>query len=317
MREGFTDYSIIIGEGTDFPLRGMLSMPDDAISPVPGVVIVAGSGQHNMDGNVAGNTPYRDIADHLASHGIAVIRHDKRTFTHRTMMDGSLTVWDEAIEDAILAAEFLRADPRIYGDRIYIIGHSLGGMLAPRIHAEGGNFAGLILMAATPRCLTEVTFEQLHSYVSLAVETGVHEEADLTDFLTELYAVEKLVATIVDMSDEEAKELHVPMFGASAYYLKDLKLHPFEDFIPHISDLPTLVLQGGRDFQVLADVDFVLLQELFAERDDVMFILYENLNHLFVPTTATNFLEHAEGIIMNPGRVYTQALRDIVDWIMQ
>ena len=60
----------------------------------------------------------------------------------------SFTVREEVIEDALLAVELLRADPRIDADKIYIIGHSMGGMLAPRIHADGGDFAGLIIMAS-------------------------------------------------------------------------------------------------------------------------------------------------------------------------
>ena len=145
--EGFTDYPIIIGEGTDFPLAGLLSMPNNAAGTVPAVVIVAGSGPHDMDASTVGS-PYRDIAEFLAANGIAVIRYDKRTFTHGERMvqelGGSMTVWEESVEDAILAAELLRADSRIDENRVYIIGHSLGGMLAPRIHVAGGDFAGLI-----------------------------------------------------------------------------------------------------------------------------------------------------------------------------
>ena len=90
----------------------------------------------------------RDLADGLATHGIASIRYDKRSFAHgrKLMRDKGrlLTVKEETIEDAILATELLRKDNRIDPARIFIVGHSMGGMLAPRIDAEGGNYRGLV-----------------------------------------------------------------------------------------------------------------------------------------------------------------------------
>ena len=59
--------------------------------------------------------------------------------------------------------ELLKKDSRIDKDSIYIIGHSMGAMLAPRIDAEGGDYAGLILMAGTPRKIEEVLEEQLEA----------------------------------------------------------------------------------------------------------------------------------------------------------
>jgi hypothetical protein len=162
--EGFTDIPVIVGEGTDFPLNGILSMPDNVSGKIPAVVLVHGSGPQDMDETIFENKPFRDIAEHLASNEIAVIRYDKRTFAHGAKavqtFGGGLSVWEETIEDAILAAEMLRSDPRIDENRVFIIGHSLGGMLAPRIHAEGGNFAGLILLAGSPRFLLDISKNQ-------------------------------------------------------------------------------------------------------------------------------------------------------------
>jgi len=321
-REGFVDYPIVIGEGTAFPLDGILSMPDDVTGPVPAVVIVHGSGANDMDGTMpgAGNTPYRDIAEFLAANGIAVIRYDKRTFTHGLQMmeelGGSFTVWEESIEDALLAAEMLRADPRIDADRTYLVGHSLGGILAPRIHTKGGDFAGLVLMGATPRPFLEVLIEQTRASISTAIEEGLVEEKDMADMLVELDQLAELSDALADMPSDTAKETPVPMLGGStmAYYFKDLMVHAFENYAQNIT-APILVMQGGRDFQILADVDFALFQEIFAGQDNVTFRLYEDLNHSFIPTTAENFIEHAESI-MEPGHVYTPALRDIVDWIL-
>jgi len=311
----FTEYPIVIGEGTDWPLDGMLSMPDDWAVPVPAVVIVAGSGPNDMDG-AAALYIYRQIAEHLAENGIASIRHDKRTLTHGASLPQGFTIREEAIYDAILAAEMLRADPRIDENRVFIIGHSLGGAIAPRIHAMDGNFAGLILMAGTPRDLFgELMFEQLTTAITEAVEMGVIDEAEAAVQFGALQEMEELFASVVYMTEEEAKTTPLPMGGFSANYQRDLLLHPFSDFIEDIA-VPILVMQGGRDFQVLADVDFVILQEMLAGRDNVTFKLYDDLNHSFVISTATNFTEHGVDMQTNLGRVDRQVLQDIVEWIL-
>lgn len=315
---GFNEYPVIIVEGTDFPINAMLSMPDDVTDQIPGVIIVGGSGSHNMDGSAPPIQPspiYRDIAHYLAENGIAVLRHDRRLFTHggNTAFGGDLTLYEELIEDALLAVEILRADPRIDPDRIYIVGHSLGAMTAPRIHAEA-DFAGLILLAGSPRHMLELLIEQSRNSISTTIELELASEDDLADIIAGVDELEELFNQLADLSDEEAQETIVPVFGGMAYYYLDMLRHPFETYVQDLM-APVLVMQPDRDFQILADVDFILLQELFADRDNVTFLLYEELNHMFIPSAATNFIEHAESVIEG-GQVDRTVLQDIVAWIL-
>ena len=142
---------IIVGQGTEYPLNGILTLPRQLEQLVPAVVFVHGSGSSNMDEKIYKLTPFKDLAEGLAKHGIASIRYDKRSFVYgRKMVKDKklvITVKEETIQDAVLATELLRKDSRIDSEKIFIIGHSMGGMLAPRIDAEGGNYSGLILMA--------------------------------------------------------------------------------------------------------------------------------------------------------------------------
>ncbi|MCL2249286.1 MAG: alpha/beta fold hydrolase [Oscillospiraceae bacterium] len=317
-RDGFTDYPIIIGEHTGFPIVGILSMPDGAAEPIPAAVIVQGSGASDMDGTIGGNRPYRDIAEFLAANGIAVVRADKRTYTHGVRivqeLGGYATVWEETVEDALFATELLRADRRIDENRIFIIGHSLGGTLAPRIHASNGNFAGLILMATTPRSLPELFLEQMRASSYAGVEEGLIDESVLEAALEELYELAELLDTIKNMTAEEARITQIPGLGVWAYYLADLEAHSFEAYISRVN-VPILVMQGLSDFQVIPTVDLILLQELLEGRDNVSFNIYNGLDHLFMETTATNFVQHAMRIIESPGHVDEIVLKDIVDWI--
>ena len=138
---------ITVGAGTEYPLNGMLTLPDAPQAPVPAAVLVHGSGPSNMDEKIYSLTPFRDLAAGLAARGIATLRYDERTLVDAGQMKKqAVTVWEETIEDALSAAALLRADPRIDPGAVWIIGHSLGAMLAPRIDAEGGAFRGLVLM---------------------------------------------------------------------------------------------------------------------------------------------------------------------------
>ena len=163
---------IVVGAGSEFPLNGLLTLPDDAgqtdaegrTRKVPAVVFVHGSGSSNMDEQIFKLTPFKDLAEGLAQRGIASVRYDKRTFVHGRKMakdPAGITVREETVDDAVLAAELIRKDPRIDPDAVFIVGHSMGAMLAPRIDAEGGNFRGLIMMAASPFRLEEIVVKQL------------------------------------------------------------------------------------------------------------------------------------------------------------
>ena len=67
---------ITVGAGTDYPLKGLLTLPDDLSGPVPAVVMVHGSGASNMDEKVMKLKPFKDLAEGLAGHGVASLRYE-------------------------------------------------------------------------------------------------------------------------------------------------------------------------------------------------------------------------------------------------
>lgn len=273
-----TAEKITIGAGTEYPLKGMLVLPDDLKKPVPAVVFVHGSGSSNMDEKVMKLTPFKDLAEGLAKHGIASVRYDKRSFAHgfKMLRKGNITVREETIEDAVLAANFLRKDRRIHAKQIFIVGHSMGAMLAPRIDAEGGDFKGLILMAGITRRLEEVLIEQNR------------EACDQMNGLLKKIAGKQIMKLnsafdgLYEMPDEQAKRKKIGG-GTTLFYFKEMGEHPVSGYLEK-SRKPMLIMQGGKDFQVKADVDFKRYQELLADRENVTFKLYPELNHVFVPS---------------------------------
>ena len=300
--------NIILGEGTKYPLKGMLTLPDDAGKGVPAVVFVHGSGSSNMDEKVYKLTPFKDLAEGLAKKGIASLRYDKRSFTHGLKMvkEKDITVREETIEDALLAASLLKQHPNIDPEKVFIIGHSMGGMLAPRIDAEGGDFRGLILLAGSPRKLEDIMLYQTREMIPLSGRlVGKILEKQLKKW-------EDSFRGLYDMTDEEAKAKKMGG-GTTLYYFKEMGEHPTEGYLRQLTK-PVLVMQGGKDFQVKADVDFVRYQELLSDHPDATFRLYENLNHCFVPAVYGR-IDKAKQEYNVKQTIGDDVISDIADWI--
>ena len=275
--------NVVVGEGTEYPLKGLLTLPEAVSGPVPAVVMVHGSGPSNMDERVMKLTPFKDLAEGLAAYGVASLRYDKRTFAHaRKMAKSSPTVREETIDDALLAIGLLKRDGRIDPARVFLLGHSMGAMLAPRIDAEGGDVRGLILLAGTPCRLEEVVLRQL-------------KQAGGSNFLLkwvmglQYRAYSKKFAGLYEMSDEEARKKKFAG-SLSLYYFKEMGQRTAADYLLE-SRKPALLMQGGRDFQVLAEEDFKAFQTLLAGRENTVFKLYPELNHLFVPALYDDVLK--------------------------
>jgi dienelactone hydrolase len=303
---------IIIGENTKYPLNGLLTLPENITEPVPAVVFVHGSGSSNMDEKVGQLTPFKDLAEGLANKGIASIRYDKRSFAHGLKMvrDKStiITVKEETIDDAILATELLKKDSRIDSHNIFIIGHSMGGMLAPRIDSEGGKYKGLIIMAGTPRKLEDVMLEQNKAVLSSTkglVNWIVRKQvAKLSGLFSGLY----------ELSDEEAKKKKV-MGGTTLYYFKEMGEHSVADYLA-TTKKPMLIVQGEKDFQVSVEKDFNEYKRLLNDKTNVEFRLYENLNHAFVNYLYSDILKTKQEY--NTERhIGEEVIFDIADWIMK
>ncbi len=301
---------IILGKNTRYPLKGMLTLPEGS-GPFPAVVLVHGSGSSNMDEKVGKLTPFRDIALGLAQRGIASIRYNKRSHTHglKMMLDkkNPITVREEVIDDALLAAKLLRSDSRIDPGRVFLLGHSMGAMLAPRIECEGGDFAGLILLAGTPRRLEEVlvaqTQEVMDSLPGPARMLAQKQAEQLRKSFEGLY----------DLSDEEAKRKKMGG-GTTLYYFKEMGQPTVADWLGKTAK-PMLILQGEKDSQVKASVDFAMYQDLLGHRENVTFRLYPGLNHAFV-TARFDSIAQAKQEFTPERHIGPEVLNDIARWVL-
>ena len=299
--ETFTEEPITIG--AEWPLPGTLSLPTGT-GRVPAAVLVHGSGPSDRDGTVGPNKPRKDIALGLASRGIAVLRFDKRTLVYRDKVASlpGQTVENEAVDDVVEAVKVLRSHPRVDPNAVFIIGHSLGAMLAPRIAAREPSVAGLVLLAGPTRPLHEIIVTQSRYLAALDGSVSAEEQRTIDTAVDNASAIRAL--TSADSSSNRR------IAGASPAYWLDLRAYDQVEFARRFKG-PMLILQGERDYQVTME-DFAAWKAALGARSDVVFCSYPGLNHLFIagtgPASPVEYLTRAH--------VAAGVITDITDWIL-
>jgi uncharacterized protein len=298
--EWFHEREVTIGADA-WKLGGTLSIPNST-APFPAVLLVHGPGPNDRDETIYSNKIFADLAEGLASRGVAVLRYDKRTKIYGPRMgEMDFTVQQETIEDALRAIALLRHQPEIDPNRIFALGHSLGGYLAPRIAAQDGKLAGLIFLAANARPIEVVALEQ-NEYVAGLDDSPTPE------------AVKRLAGLRAEVAKVKALDASKPgppiVMGLPRAYLLDLKTYdPFA--IARSLPLPLLFLHGERDFQVSIK-EFVLWKSAFGSRPNATFHSYPALNHLFL----TGDGKGSPAEYREPGNFAPQPLNAIATWLL-
>jgi dienelactone hydrolase len=297
--ESFTETNVVIG-AEPWQLPGTLTLPKGD-GPFAAVVLVHGSGPHDRDEAVGPNKPFRDLAWGLASQGVAVLRYEKRTLHHSQQMakvKDTLTIQEESIDDALAAVALLRQRKEIQGKNIFVLGHSLGAVVAPRIGMQDRAIAGLILLAGNMRPLDVVIIDQLTYIASLDGSKDQKEKID---------KIKKQAARVKDVKpDTPSAELPL---GVSAAYWLALRDYDQAATAAQLQQ-PLLILQGERDYQVTLE-DFEGWKKALAKRPNVDFKSYPKLNHLFMEGEGKAKPAEYE----KAGHVAREVVDDITAWI--
>ncbi|MFF2079175.1 alpha/beta hydrolase family protein [Kitasatospora sp. NPDC058162] len=297
----FTETDVLLGSGP-LAVPGTLTLPVGP-GPWPAVVLLSGGGAFDRDESGGPNKPLKDLAWGLATRRTAVLRFDKPTFAHPDRLPADFTMADEYLPPALAALDLLRARPEIDPGRVHLLGHSMGGKVAPRIAAAARPpVAGLVLLAADA--------QPMHL---AAVRVARHLAALMPGPQTE-QLVETLVrqAATVDgpglTPDTPAESLP---FGLSAAYWLDLRGYDQVGTAAGLRPLPMLLLQGGRDYQVTVEDDLARWRQALGDRPEVSIRIHPEANHLFLPGTGpATPAEYAR-----PGHVAAAVVEDIADWL--
>ncbi len=301
----FAETDVTVG-AAPWALPGTLSMPVGEGS-FPAVVLLAGSGPNDRDETIGPNAPLRDIAGGLASSGIAVIRYDKRTKVYGAQMaadPANMTVQEETVDDALAAVALLRRTPGVDPDRVFVVGHSLGGFLAPRVAQQAkGLVAGIGMLEANTSPLQAVILDQFEYLAS--EEGGASPQA-----VAALPAIREQVALVDGGTLSASSPASALPLGVPAAYWLDLRGYDPAATAAGLA-MPMFISQGGRDYQVPPS-ELAGWRSALAGRDDVTIREYPALNHLLIAGTGPS--RPAEYAV--PGHVDAALVADLAAWVM-
>jgi alpha-beta hydrolase superfamily lysophospholipase len=257
-----------------------------------------------MDETIGPNKTFKDLAVGLASRGVSVLRYEKRTHKYGVQSSSdpnAFTVRDETIDDAISAVSLLASMPEIDSSKIFVLGHSLGGYLAPRIAAGHPTIAGLILMAGSVRSLEDLIVEQVRYEASLAgpMTPQIQKVIDDTEAMANEFRNPDL---------KPGTTLHMLGSPLPSSYVLDLRAYHPTDTAKSLT-IPMLILQGERDYQVTM-TDFNLWKQALSSHSNVTFKSYPGLNHLFEPGTGPSKPMEYQTL----GHVQKDVIEDIAGW---
>jgi dienelactone hydrolase len=301
----FKEVEVTVGDGK-WALPGTLTIPTGS-GPFPGLVLVHGSGPNDRDETLGPNKPFRDLAWGLASKGIAVLRYDKRTLKHAEQFTPdileNITVKEEVIDDALLAVQLMRKYEGIDSKRVFLLGHSLGATVAPRIAQQDHDLAGIIIMAGITRSLEDTILDQFTYLYNLDGKITEEQKAE----------IENLKTKVARLKDPELSEDISPQdlpLGIPVAYWQDLRDHNVTDAVKTLN-MPILVLQGERDYQVLQTDDFEGWKTALNHKTNATFKIFPKLNHLFIEGEGKSTPQE----YLIEGHVDNDVIDFIINWI--
>jgi hypothetical protein len=245
-------------------LEGTLTFPARPANSMPAVVVVAGSGPTDRNGNAVPSlrsNAYAQLAWRLGERGIASLRYDKRGVggSRASPLSGPVSL-DDLAGDAAAAARLLRSDSRV--TRVIIVGHSEGAWLAMRAANTGAPVAGVALLSGIGRGIADVISEQLTTQIDTVAARKFRE------LFPRYLAGADLGAT--------PGNLQPLLLPANRAFMKSLAAFDAPAELKRVR-IPVLIVQGDQDVQVSVR-DAQLLK---AAKPDAKLVVIPGANHVY------------------------------------
>ncbi|MDR1847836.1 MAG: alpha/beta hydrolase [Bacteroidales bacterium] len=240
----------------NYKFKGTLTMPKRG-SNFPCVILISGSGIQNRDEEIYGHKPFLILADHLTKCGVAVFRFDDRGYHSSDPKLLSATTLDY-VTDVEAAISAMKKHTKINKSRIGLLGHSEGGLIAQIIASKDSTIKYTVLLAAPGLNGREVLRSQLEA---------IAKASDISqDSLSQLLAIQ---AKTLDKSTDKWTKTFLTLNPAD--YLQNMRQ-------------PTLILQGLKDLQIVADANLEAIKQNFGKKkgnNSLQVITFSECNHLF------------------------------------
>jgi fermentation-respiration switch protein FrsA (DUF1100 family) len=253
-------------ETTTGTLHGTLDLPNDT-APCPVVVIIAGSGPTDRDGNQAlmKNDSLKLLGQALAAKGIAALRYDKRGIGQSAAAprrEEDLR-FETYVADVVQWVTWLRRDPRFL--RIGLIGHSEGSLIG-MLAAKQAKVDALVSIAGAGRAAPALIGAQLDAKLAPSLKARSNQ------ILDELAAGR----TVTDVPNELAA-LYRP--SVQPYLISWFKYDPVREIAA--LEVPVLIVQGTTDLQISVDD----AKRLAAAKKDAKLRMIAGMNHVLKHAT--------------------------------
>ncbi len=283
-------------EAAGVTLAGTLTLPEGK-GPFPAALLITGSGAQDRDETIFQHKPFLVIADHLTRSGVAVLRVDDRGVGGSTAgADPAAVTSLDYVGDVRAGVTFLSGREEIAGDKIGLIGHSEGGVIAPLVATKSEGVAFIILLAGTgirgDRLLLlqnellsraeGLEEEELESALALnraLFDLVLDEELSPDERSLKMREVLERSPTLREGTEEEREEiLRQVMNPWVQWFIR-------HDPAPVLEEVrcPVLALNGTLDIQVPSEVNLGAIEAALArgQNSDYEIRAFEGLNHLF------------------------------------
>ena len=317
----------------DLTLAGTLTLPKEK-GKFPAVILISGSGPQDRDETLMDHKPFLVIADHLTRNGIAVFRYDDRGVAESTGEFDKATTKDFA-SDVYHIVNFLRKHEEVDADRIGLVGHSEGGLIAPLVASKmHGKIAHVVLLAGPGVDGGEILTRQGAAIaeaggmdkekIAADVELGKRMVAAIRNKASD-EEFQSLVEEITDASSEDSDKSEEEMemeasllkMAASRFTTPWFRYFINYDPVPALKKVgcPVLSLIGEKDLQVLVDQNHEVIENALKEsgNPDYRCVVLEGLNHLFQTCETGSPMEYQSiEETFSP-----KALKEITDWVLK
>ena len=287
-----------------------LTVPAKAEGPLPGVLLLAGSGAADLDGNSPGFALdlYRRLAAELSTQGLAVLRYDKPGIgeaAREEREDDEMSVPDVAdlLTRAKSALEVLASRPEVRGDCLFLVGHSEGGMLAPELALEEQRVRGLVILESPARDRFAVLEDQLVAFLK---GSGASDE-EIARAQDHQRALLKLL--------RHGRDVELPQSAASASSNAWLRSHLDRSPAATLArlEVPVLAVFGSDDLQVLPETEVEPMKSALAHLPEGQVVVVPDMDHLLMQGSPLS----GPGRYGDLGREYVAFLReDVPRWIL-
>lgn len=314
-------------------LGGTLTIPKGA-GPFPAVVLITGSGQQDRDEAIMGHRPFLVLADYLTRKGIAVLRCDDRGIGKSTGNIAKSTDTD-FVQDTLAQVAFLRGRREVNPKNIGLVGHSEGGIIAPRAAVQSRDVAFIVLLAGVGLPMEDLLVRQGQDIARLmgvsdeVIKRNAETQREFFRLVKEVKDQdtlrEKALALaheqVAGLTDEQRKALNltdgmlekqVEVLGTP--WFRELLAYDPRPTLKKVT-CPVLALNGEKDVQVAAKENLAAIRESLRAGGNRNFACEElpGLNHLFQTCTTGAVSEYSQiEETFSP-----RALQRIAEWILE